>query len=586
MATRKPTPVTSSTGPIAFKPVADAATTLPGTALIDGEIVVLDKVGRPSFQALQAALKDGGNLQFFAFDLLEQNGEDLTALPTIERKQRLSALLKDVPPPLHYADHVVGAGEKLLQGLCGEGYEGIVSKRADAPYKGRRTKDWLKIKCTRRQEFVIVGWTSSDKGRGFRSLLLGLNEGGTLRYAGKVGTGFNQDAIGDLSARLAKLARETPTVEAPRAAVRNAHWVEPTLVAEVAFAEFTAEQVLRHASFLGLREDKPADAVVAEKPTPTPKAKAPDEFAGVHITNPDRVIDPEARITKGDLAAYYAALAGPLLEWLADRPVSLVRCPQGRAKHCFFQKHDAGSFGDAVKHVPIREKDGHDEPYLYLDDSRGVLTCVQMGAIEFHGWGSKIADVEKPDRLVFDLDPDEGLGFEEVKRAAVQLRDELADLGVITFPMLSGGQGHPRRRAARCVGRVARGQELRRSLQPRDLGGAPGAVHRQHEEGRAQGPHLPRLAAQPARRDRDPALRRPRPRRRSGRRAGHLGRARQDRHRRSLDDRRSGRAAQARRLEGAQGLGRGGPAPAGPVAAARANTASNIAGVNTRVFWL
>jgi bifunctional non-homologous end joining protein LigD len=172
----------------------------------------------------------------------------------------------------------------------------------------------------------------------------------------------------------------------------------------------------------------------------TAKPAAPDH-AGVKITNPDRVIYPESGITKGQLADYYAVMADPILDWLADRPVSLVRCPQGRAKACFFQKHDAGSFGDAVKHVPIREKDGHDEPYLYLDDARGILTCVQMGAIEFHGWGSKIADVEMPDRLVFDLDPDEGLGFDEVKKAAFQLRDVLGEIGLATWPLLSGGKG-------------------------------------------------------------------------------------------------------------------------------------------------
>jgi bifunctional non-homologous end joining protein LigD len=203
--------------------------------------------------------------------------------------------------------------------------------------------------------------------------------------------------------------------------------------------------VLRHPSFLGLREDKAASDVVEEKPQPVKKAAAKDragpDMAGVKITNPDRIVFPESGITKGELANYYAAIAAPMLDWLGDRPVSLVRCPQGRAKQCFFQKHDAGSFGDAVKHVPILEKDGSHQPYLYLDDARGLLTCVQMGAIEFHGWGSKIADVEMADRLVFDLDPDEGLGFEAVKAAAVQLRDVLADMGLPSDPLLSGGKG-------------------------------------------------------------------------------------------------------------------------------------------------
>ena len=446
-----------------FAAIVEAAAAIGGAALIDGEVVALDAAGQPSFQALQASLKEGtGTLAYFAFDLLREGGEDLTPLPNIERKQRLATLLEGVPEPIHYAEHITGSGEKLFESLCAQGLEGIVSKRADAPYRGKRVQNWLKVKCLRRQEFVIVGWTPSDKGRGFRSLLLGLHGAdGTMVYAGKVGTGFDRAAIDDLMARMVPLEQDEPTVKAPRIAVRGAHWIAPKLVAEVAFAEFTGDDVLRHASFVALREDKAEAEVVRERPEALPKGKATraagparrsttppapqkgEGFRGsaVTITNPDRVIFPESGITKGQLADYYERLAGPLLAWLADRPVSLVRCPQGRAKHCFFQKHDAGSFGDAVKHVPIREKDGHDEPYLYVDDARGVLTCVQMGAIEFHGWGSRVADVERPDRLVFDLDPDEGLGFNAVKTAAFQLRDILGEMGLATWPLLSGGKG-------------------------------------------------------------------------------------------------------------------------------------------------
>jgi bifunctional non-homologous end joining protein LigD len=433
-----------------FAPIVAAAAQLEGSALIDGEVVALDQDGRPSFQALQASLKEGsGALAYFAFDLLTLDGGDLTALPNLDRKERLKGLLIGAREAIRLSDHVLGNGEKLFESLCKQGLEGVVSKRADAPYRvDRRTQSWLKIKCLHRQELVIVGWTPSDKGRGFRSLLLGLHENGAMRYAGKVGTGFGVAAIDELMDRMKPLERKTPTVEAPRAAVRGAHWITPRLVAEIAFTEWTDEGVLRHPSFLGLREDKAEKDVVrevpadlpAEKPRPAAKAR-PADHAGVHITNPDRVVYPESGITKGQLADYYAQLADPILAWLADRPVSLVRCPQGRAKHCFFQKHDAGSFGDAVRHVPIREKDGHEEPYLYLDDAKGVLTCVQMGAIEFHGWGSKVADVEMPDRLVFDLDPDEGLDFGDVKKAALQLRDVLGEIGLATWPMLSGGKG-------------------------------------------------------------------------------------------------------------------------------------------------
>ena len=417
-----------------FAPIVAAAETVPGSALIDGEIVALDAKGHPSFQALQSALGEGGPLEYFAFDLIELNGEDLSSLPNIKRKQRLAALLKDVPPPIRYSEHVGGNGEKLFKQLCAEGFEGIVSKRADAPYRNGRAQSWLKIKCINRQEFLIVGWTESDKGRGFRSLLLGLHEDGGLRYAGKVGTGFDLAAIEALLARLRPIETGQPTVNAPRAAVRRAHWVKPVLVAEIAFTEFTADGVLRHPSFIGLREDKPAAEVTEEKLLHPPDNR-------VRISNRDRVIFPESGITKGDLADYYAALANPLLEWLAHRAVSLVRCPQGRAKHCFFQKHDGGSFGESVHSVPIREKDGSVEPYLYLDDAEGLLTCVQMGTIEFHGWGSKVDAVERPDRMVLDLDPDEGVDFTEVKRAALQLRDILSEMGLVSFPLLSGGKG-------------------------------------------------------------------------------------------------------------------------------------------------
>ncbi len=426
-----------------FAAIVTAATALElPPCLIDGEVVALDKDGRPSFQALQASLKEGGGtLAFFAFDLLEEDGKDLTTLGNLQRKQRLQALLSETKPPIVYAEHVTGGGEEMFQALCGEGYEGVISKRADAPYRGRRSASWLKIKCIRRQEFVIVGWTPSDKsGRSFRSLLLGVHEDGTLRYAGKVGTGFDMAGIDRLMGLMGPLAQDEPTVDAPRAAVRGAHWIKPRLVAEIAFTEVTDDFVLRHPSFLGLREDKAAEDVIEEKIAPVEKVVDEKPF-GVNITNRERVIFPESGITKGELADYYATVADTMLDWMADRPISLVRCPQGRAKHCFFQKHDAGSFGDHVKHVPIREKDGHDEPYLYVADEPGLLTCMQMGTIEFHGWGSKVANVELADRMVFDLDPDEGLDFETVKAAAVQLRDVLGEMGLVTFPMLTGGKG-------------------------------------------------------------------------------------------------------------------------------------------------
>jgi bifunctional non-homologous end joining protein LigD len=409
-----------------FPEIVEAAREIEvGSALLDGEIVKLSESGNTGFSALQQAISEGGRgLTLFLFDALEIEGEDLTRLPNIERKARLASLIGDGrPPAILYADHIVGQGEKLFEAMCEAGQEGIISKRADSPYRGDRTKSWLKVKCTHRQEFVIVGWSESDKkGRGFRALLLAVNEGGRLRYAGKVGTGFSNQVQHDLRARMDKIAADKAAVTVPRAEARGAHWIKPELVAEVAFAEFTADNVVRHASFLGLRGDKKASEVVAELPQPV-AAPAGDN---VKISNPERLVFPVAPL---------------MLPWVANRPLTLVRCPQGRAKKCFFQKHDAGTFGPHVRQIPIAEKEGNTEDYIYIADQAGVLTCVQMGAIEFHGWGSRIADVEKPDRIVFDIDPDEGLEFEHVKKAARDLKRHLADMGLQTFPLLTGGKG-------------------------------------------------------------------------------------------------------------------------------------------------
>jgi bifunctional non-homologous end joining protein LigD len=421
-----------------FQAIADAAAKLPVKfALIDGEIVAF-KDGKPDFSTLKDAISAGGDMTLFAFDLLELDGEDTTGLPNIQRKEHLRRLIDGADARLQYSEHITGSGEQLFATMCQEGYEGVVSKLASAPYRGDRTKNWLKIKCTRRQEFVIVGWTPSEKSRGFRALLLGVNTPDGYRYAGKVGTGFSGDVMMDLLERMKKIERKTATVEAPRAMVRGAHWVEPKLVAEVAFAETTPDGVLRHSSFLGLREDKAADEVVAEVP-----AKAMPAAPEVHVTvsSRERLVFPDSDVTKGELADYYAAVSTIMLPWAANRPISLVRCPQGRAKRCFFQKHDAGVFGEHVHQVPILEKDGHTEDYLYIDDADGLVTCVQMGTIEFHGWGSSVATLEKPDRMVFDLDPDEELDFSIVKKAAEDLKEHLAEMGLVSFAMLSGGKG-------------------------------------------------------------------------------------------------------------------------------------------------
>ena len=419
----------------------EAAKLKVGSALIDGEAVVLDANGKSSFQDLQGALKGSPEtIDYFAFDLLELDGEDLTGLPLVERKEKLKAILPAKSRHIRYSDHIQGNGEKLLDSFCQANLEGVISKLATAKYVGSRAGSWVKTKCIKRQEFVVVGWTPSDKSRAFRSLVLGIHEDGKLRYAGKVGTGFSTDELFRLMEIMAPLEQKTATVDAPRAQVRGAHWLKPRLVAEIAYTEMTNEGTLRHPSYLGLREDKKPEAVVLE--TEHHAAELPEPATStVAISNRDRVVYPESNITKGQLADHYARVAGIMLPWVGSRPISLVRCPQGRAKKCFFQKHDAGSFGDAVHHVGVVEKDGHEEPYLYIDDADGLLTCVQMGTIEFHGWGARIEDVEKADRLVFDLDPDEGLDFENVRAAAFQFRDILKSIGLDTFPMVTGGKG-------------------------------------------------------------------------------------------------------------------------------------------------
>ena len=421
--------------------VTDAAELGASSALIDGEAVVLDAEGRTSFQGLQGALKDDpAAILYYAFDLLSLDGEDLTSLPLSERKRKLAALIGEGTSRIRYSDHIIGRGEELFETFCGAGLEGVISKRADAKYVGSRSGSWVKTKCIRRQEFVIVGWTPSDKQRGFRALLLGVNEDGKLRYAGKAGTGYTADEIDRLMDLMKPLETKRPTVDAPRAAVRGAHWIEPKLVAEIAFMEVTGDGVLRHSSYLGLRLDKKPEAVVRETEAPVAQASAPIDTK-VRISNRDRVIFPEGKLTKGQLADYYQAVSGIMLPWAGSRPISLVRCPQGRGKKCFFQKHDAGSFGEHVRHIGITEKDGHEEPYLFIDDAEGLLTCVQMGTIEFHGWGARIEDVEKADRLVFDLDPDEGLDFKDVISAASHVQDLLGQMGLATFPMVTGGKG-------------------------------------------------------------------------------------------------------------------------------------------------
>jgi bifunctional non-homologous end joining protein LigD len=450
-----------------FAPVAAAARRLRvDNALLDGEVAMVLPDGRTSFQALQNAGDGRGTLTYFVFDLLWLNGADYRPRPLHERKAALAALLRRAPAPIRYADHVTGDGARALAAACRLGAEGIVSKRADQPYRSGRGPGWLKTKCTARQELVIVGFTDPRGARaGLGALLVGTyDDAGALRFAGKVGTGFTQRSALELRRRLEPLARATsPLADPPRGALaRLAHWVEPRLVAEVAFTEWTDDGKIRHPSFQGLREDKDPRSVRREMPAaaaPVPAAPPPTagssrrrrasatarqggvvEVAGVTLTHPDRVLWRDVGITKAELAHYYADLAPWILPHLAGRPLTLVRCPQGVEAGCFFMKHWRGRTPAGLRRVDIREKHKVGE-YLIADSPAALVALVQLNVIELHTWNSTIADLERPDRIVIDLDPGPDLGWGDVVAAARVVRDALTALALPSFIKTTGGRG-------------------------------------------------------------------------------------------------------------------------------------------------
>ncbi|MEK1931420.1 MAG: DNA ligase D [Pararhizobium sp.] len=443
------------------------------SALIDGEAVAVSGEGS-KFSALQKALKSGGETRFYAFDLLHLNGKDLRKKPLIERKRALKTLIETLggSRSVQYSEHVQGKGEKVFQAMCRAGQEGIIAKRADAHYREGRVGNWLKIKCTKRQEFVIGGYSPSDKrGRAFASLLVGAYQDGKFVYQGRVGTGFDEETMEDLASRFAKLKIDKPAFDAvPREIARGAVWLTPTLVAEIDFTEFTDDGHIRHGAFEGLREDKEATAVTLESEKPvsttsaekkaaklkalsgvtasasktTPKRKETDaegDVLGIRISHADRLLFSDPDITKIDLARYYGVVADRMLPFAAKHPASILRCPQGPDRQCFYQKHAGDGFPDDIHQVPIEESDGDIANYLYVDDARGLIAAVQMGTIEFHIWGSTVDKLDAADRLVFDLDPDPSVTFETVKTAAVDLRKTLDDIGLKSLALVSGGKG-------------------------------------------------------------------------------------------------------------------------------------------------
>lgn len=293
-----------------------------------------------------------------------------------------------------------------------------------------------------------MGWSASSRGRPFSSLLLGLREGRRLHYAGRVGSGFDRTELGDLADRLVRLRRKTPPVEGtiPPAIRRGASWVEPRLVAEIAFAEFTRDGLVRQGRFLGLRQDKPAGAVVREKAVPVQETTMKDDaktgsIAGVRLSHPDKVLFSEQGLTKRDLATYLERVAPVMLPQVADRLVSLVRCPEGRSKQCFFQRHAGAGLTDMFRRLEVEQKHGKREDYLYLSEVKELVSAAQIGVLEIHVWGSRVDDIERPDRLVFDLDPGDGVAFAAVKQAAADMRDTLDALGLDSVPLLTGGKG-------------------------------------------------------------------------------------------------------------------------------------------------
>jgi bifunctional non-homologous end joining protein LigD len=449
-----------------FKNVADAAQRLPvKRALLDGEIVALEEDGTSNFQLLQNSLnqKARANLVYFAFDLLHLDGQDFTSSPLIERKKRLEKILASEPmggepAAVRYSEHWIGQGDELLKRACEMGLEGIIAKRANQSYRSGRSRDWLKIKCVASQEFVIGGFSDPAGSRaGLGALLLGFyDDEEKLSYAGRVGTGFNAATLRELRSRLDKLTQNSPPFAKPPTGreAKGVHWVKPELVGEVVFTGWTRDGLLRHPSFKGLREDKPARQIRREKPATAAKLASSDsntnshpgsddnddEIAGIKLSHPDRILYPDQGITKCELARYYEEIADWIMPHLEERPLTLVRCPEGHKKQCFYQRHTRESLDPAIHPIKVKER-GKTVNYVAVDSLSGLIALVQMGVLELHTWGSRKDRIERPDRLVFDLDPDPSVSWKELKKAAQTLRSRLSDLGLPAFLKTTGGKG-------------------------------------------------------------------------------------------------------------------------------------------------
>ncbi|MBB2750101.1 UNVERIFIED_ORG: bifunctional non-homologous end joining protein LigD [Rhizobium aethiopicum] len=444
-----------------YPEIAEAASALPD-AIIDGEICALDDHGVPDFAALQAAISEGrtGDLVYFAFDLLYDGGEDLRSLPVVERKARLQRLLSDAgdDPRLRFVEHFETGGDAVLRSACKLSLEGIVSKQSDAPYQSGRTDSWAKAKCRAGHE-VVIGAYAKTNGR-FRSLLVGVYRGDHFVYVGRVGTGYGAKKVETLLPKLQALeAAKSPFtgIGAPKKEA-EVTWVKPKLVAEIEFAGWTADGIVRQAAFKGLREDKPAREVKAERPakpevtevsepaeekaTPARRKGAKAEVMGVMISNPDKPLWPDANdrrpVTKEELARYYEAVGGWMIAHIEGRPCSIIRAPDGLGGEQFFQRHAMPGTSNLLELVKVF---GDRKPYLQIDRVEGLAAVAQIGAVELHPWNCQPHKPEVPGRLVFDLDPGPDVPFSTVVAAAREMHDRLEALGLVSFCKTTGGKG-------------------------------------------------------------------------------------------------------------------------------------------------
>ena len=460
-----------------MKSVAASIARLQGDLLLDGEVVVLDETGVSSFARLQASFEKNERhpLTYFVFDLLHLNGHSTRDLPLLERKRILHDLVGDDTEEFRISEHVDAPGEAVFHKACELHAEGIISKKADAKYTSGRGASWVKSKCLHEQEFVIGGWTDLSNGQhGIGSLLLGYYDAaGKLIYAGRTGTGFTQKTHRMLCDKVDAMAQTTnPFAVISTEGRRGAHWVRPQLVAQVRFATWTGENQLRQAAFLGLREDKPACDVHRVEAAPQPKRdrkaslakQAPAEektltakatrprghmkplqplvAPAIRLTHPAKVLDPASGLTKQQLATYLFTVAPQMLPHIAGRPLSLVRCPEGSGKPCFYQKHTNHMLPPGVGSVMVPDKKtGKPDPYITLDNAEALAGLAQMSVLEVHPWGSRNADLEHPDRLIIDLDPDESLPWETLAEAANDVRLRLKKLKLESFVKTTGGKG-------------------------------------------------------------------------------------------------------------------------------------------------